>query len=71
MGSHLKDLHDFKPSGHDLPYGQGVSDVPGILDELKRQGFEGPISVEYEHKWENNLPEVTECITFVRNYKPK
>jgi sugar phosphate isomerase/epimerase len=54
-----------------LPYGQGVSDIPAILDEYKRQGFLGPISVEYEHKWENNLPEVTQCITFVREYKPK
>lgn len=71
VGSHLKDLHVFDRSGHDLPYGQGVSDVPGILDEFKKQGFEGPISVEYEHKWENNLPEVTESIAFVRNYKPK
>lgn len=71
VGSHLKDLHVFEAGGHDMPYGQGVSDVAGILDEFKRQKFDGPISVEYEYKWENNLPDVTDCITFVRNYKPK
>lgn len=76
VGSHLKDLNyygrDAKGNhGHDLPYGTGVSDVAGILDELKRQNFNGPISVEYEHKMDNNLPEVTQCIAFVRDYKTK
>ena len=71
MGSHLKDLHLFEEGGHDMPYGQGVSDVPAILNEFKRQGFSGPISVEYEYKQDNNLPEVTQCIAFVRDYKTK
>jgi sugar phosphate isomerase/epimerase len=71
VGSHLKDLHVFEAGGHDVVYGTGVSDIPGILDEFKRQNFTGPISVEYEYKWENNLPDVTQCIEFVKNYKPK
>ena len=37
-----------------------------LLDEYKAQGFEGPISVEYEYNWENSLPEVKQCIDFVR-----
>lgn len=71
IDSHLKDLNVFDASGHDMPYGQGVSDVAAILDEFKRQGFEGPIAVEYEYKMENNLPEVTQSIAFVRDYKTK
>jgi len=73
ISSHLKDLNVFgKDSGsHDLPYGTGVSDVPAILDELKRQGFNGNISVEYEYKWLESVPDITKCITFVREYKPK
>ncbi len=71
VDSHLKDLNVFDGSGHDMPYGQGVSDVPAILNEFKRQGFTGPIEIEYEHKMENNLPEVTQCIAFVRDYKTK
>ena len=71
MGSHLKDLNVFESGGHDVPYGTGVSDVPAILDELKKQGFNGPISVEYEFKQDNNLPEVTQSIAFVRDYKTK
>ena len=71
IGSHLKDLHEFGPGGHDMVYGQGFSDVPAILNEFKRQGFTGPISIEYEYKQDNNLPEVTQCIAFVRDYKTK
>jgi sugar phosphate isomerase/epimerase len=66
VASHLKDLHLFSEKGHDVPYGQGVSDVKGILDEFKAQGFTGPISVEYEYNWDNSVPEIKQCIDFVR-----
>lgn len=68
VSSHLKDLHEFSGGGHDLPYGTGVSDIPAILDELKRQNFVGPISIEYEHNWEKSVPEIAQCIGFVRAY---
>ena len=46
---HFKDLSDFgKKEAFDLPWGMGKSDARGILAELKRQGFRGLISVEYE-----------------------
>lgn len=71
MSSHLKDLHAPLPSGHDVHWGQGVSDVPGILEELKAQGFEGPISVEYEYNWEKNVEDAKACIDFVREWGKK
>ena len=71
VSSHLKDLHAPLPSGHDVPYGTGVSDVKAILDEFKAQGFAGPISVEYEHKQDNNLDDVKLCIDYVRDYGTK
>jgi sugar phosphate isomerase/epimerase len=71
MSSHLKDLNEDSPKGHDVPYGTGVSDVKGILDEYAAQGFVGPISIEYEYKQEDNLAEAKQCIEFVRGYTPK
>ena len=68
VSSHLKDLHEAAASGHDVPFGTGVSDVKGILDEYKALGFVGPISIEYEHKMEDNLAEAKLCIEFVRAY---
>lgn len=69
MSSHLKDLNGFVLIAHDMPYGQGMSDVGAILAEFQAQGFDGPISIEYEHNWENSLPEVTQCIDFVKAWK--
>ena len=65
VSSHLKDLHAPLPSGHDVIYGTGVSDVPGILAEFKAQGFSGPISVEYEHNSNNNVEDAKQCIDYV------
>ena len=64
---HLKDKKEFGQS-HDVPYGEGVANIKECLDELKRQGFNSNISIEYEYNWDNNVPEVTKCIDFVRNY---
>ena len=68
ISSHLKDKLDYGPS-HDVPYGEGVGEIGRVLDELKKQGFEGNISVEYEYNWDNNVPDVTKCIDFVRHHK--
>lgn len=68
MGSHLKDLNEFAPSGHDVPYGTGISDIPAILNEFRKQGFHGPASVEYEYNEEHSLPEVASCLGFVRGF---
>lgn len=69
ISSHLKDLNEFgKVDAHDVPYGTGVNDITGVLDELKAQGFQGNISVEYEYHWESSMPEVAQCIGFVRGY---
>jgi len=68
VSSHLKDLDRVDPDAHDVPFGTGVSDIPGILDELKRQGFVGNLAIEYEYNWTTSLPEVAQCIGFVRGY---
>ena len=70
VSSHLKDKEDFGKS-HDVPYGTGVGQIGDILAELKAQGFDGNISIEYEYNWDNSLPEVTKCVEFVKNWKPK
>jgi sugar phosphate isomerase/epimerase len=68
ISSHLKDLDVFSPEGHDVPYGSGVSDIAGILREYRAQNFQGSISVEYEYNWDNSVPDIAQCIGFVREY---
>lgn len=59
---HFKDLNREGRGAHDVPWGTGVADVPGLLAEMKRQGFQGPISIEYEHNWLESLPEIAQCV---------
>lgn len=68
ISTHLKDLNEKSPSAHDVPYGNGVSNIPGILTELKRQGFVGNVSVEYEYNWDDNAYDAAQCIGFVRGW---
>ena len=68
VSSHLKDLNTMGLDAHDVPFGTGVSDIAGILEELKAQDFQGNLSIEYEYHWDNSSPEVGQCIGFVRGY---
>jgi sugar phosphate isomerase/epimerase len=63
---HFKDLNEFgKHDAIDVPWGTGRSDARGSLAELKRQRFQGLISVEYETgdgaELERN---VSKCVDF-------
>ena len=71
ISSHMKDKSDYGTGGHDVPYGTGVGEIKRCLDELKKQGFQGNISIEYEYNWENSVPDVTKCIDFVREHGGK
>lgn len=60
---HFKDLNELnKREAHDVPWGTGKCDVKAMLAELKEQNFRGVFSIEYEHNWENSMPEIAECI---------
>ncbi len=62
---HLKDLNKYGRQGaHDVPWGTGQADIRAILEELYRQRFRGFFAAEYEHNWENNLPDLAECVRF-------
>lgn len=69
--SHLKDLNEKgNPKAHDVPFGTGVSNVPAILNAFAETGFYGPLHTEYEHNWEDNVPDITKCLEFVKNFVP-
>lgn len=55
------------PAGpHDVPWGTGISNIKAVLEELKRQGFKGPIFAEYEYNWENNASEIQQSMNYVK-----
>ncbi|HVJ82927.1 MAG TPA: sugar phosphate isomerase/epimerase, partial [Planctomycetia bacterium] len=62
--THLKDLK--KPRNEDVVWGAGDGHCAGQFAELRKQGFIGNVSVEYETKWENNHGDVTESIAWIK-----
>jgi sugar phosphate isomerase/epimerase len=54
------------PGPHDVPWGTGISNIKGVLEELKRQSFKGPIFAEYEYNWMNNAPEIAQSMEYVK-----
>jgi len=68
---HMKDRTSITERKHDEIFGKGIIDLKGILDEVRKHGFQGNVTIEYEHNWENNVPDITECVTYLKNYAAK
>ena len=64
---HLKD----KAANGNAPVvvaGKGVVDVAACLEELKKQKFDGHISIEHEADWKDSVPQVKANIDFVKSH---
>jgi sugar phosphate isomerase/epimerase len=68
LAFHMKDRELVGKASHDRPFGTGVIDNAAILDEVRKHGFAGNVSIEYEHNWKKSLPEVAQCVGFLRGY---
>lgn len=66
LSVHVKDVKEAKPESGDVPYGEGIGDIAGVLSQLQRQGFRGHLAVEYEHTSERLMADVKHCIGFMR-----
>jgi len=66
ISCHLKERTVIGEALPDAIFGTGVTDTKGILAELKRQGFQGNIAIEYENNWDNSVPDVAQCVGFIR-----
>lgn len=66
LSVHLKDVTEATPKSGDVPYGQGIGNIAGVIAELKAQGFRGHVAVEYEHTTDHLLDDVKHCIGFIR-----
>jgi sugar phosphate isomerase/epimerase len=65
---HLKDREVIGQASPDRPFGTGIIDIPALLDEARKHGFAGNVSIEYEHNEKNNLPEIAQCVGYLRGY---
>ncbi|HWD19450.1 MAG TPA: TIM barrel protein [Verrucomicrobiae bacterium] len=69
ISCHLKDVKEVgNPDAGDLPLGYGVSNVKGVLQDLRREKFKGYIFIEYERDWENSVPDIAQCVGYVHGF---
>ncbi|HNR36005.1 MAG TPA: sugar phosphate isomerase/epimerase [Candidatus Hydrogenedentes bacterium] len=61
---HFKDLNEASKDAHDVPWGTGKADVKALLTEIHRQGIKAVFSIEYEHNWENSVPDIAQCVAY-------
>lgn len=62
---HLKDKATFGEAPV-VVAGKGVVDVTACLEELKKQKFDGHISIEHENDWNDSVPQVKANVDFVK-----
>lgn len=66
---HLKDVKEAKNGSPDLIYGQGVGNIPAVLDELKKQGFKGHVGVEFDVVSPQVDADVKTCLAMILKHK--
>jgi sugar phosphate isomerase/epimerase len=64
VSSHIKEIA--KGGTAVVPAGTGRANLPEALKALKEVGFEGPISIEHEANWDNNLEDVKGYVELVK-----
>jgi inosose dehydratase len=50
---HLKDVEAASVE-HNVSLGEGITDIPGVMKELKSQNFSGLVAIEYEKDGDDN-----------------
>jgi sugar phosphate isomerase/epimerase len=79
ISSHLKDRSERGEKHQDVAWGAGVGDVMGVLSELKAQGFQGNIDIEFESHMEKDddghaprsFPEIKESFKWFEEHAGK
>jgi sugar phosphate isomerase/epimerase len=63
---HVKDLKDFKDKASQVPCGDGIMPFPKIFTQLKKQGYTGVCSLEYEIDADNPVPGMQKSFAYMR-----
>jgi len=63
---HCKDLKDFKNKDSQVPCGDGIMPFPKIFAQLKKQGYTGVCSLEYEINGDDPMPGMQKSFSYMR-----
>jgi type 1 glutamine amidotransferase/sugar phosphate isomerase/epimerase len=61
----MHDLHARGPDGHDVPWGTGIGNTAGFLEEIHRLGIRPTMfGLEYSYNWLESMPDIAKCVAF-------
>ena len=63
---HMKDLRDARVKESQVPVGDGVLPIPAIFRQLKKQGYQGVCSLEYEIDADDPMPGMQKSFSYMR-----
>ena len=63
---HIKDVTEPSKAGVAKEMGRGGMDIPAIVESLRKIGYQGVISIEYEGSADNPTPAVAETAGYLR-----
>jgi sugar phosphate isomerase/epimerase len=69
LSVHLKDVKEAAYGSPDVVYGRGAGDIAAVMAELKRQGFAGPVGVEFDVVSEQVEHDVKACLDVIRKQR--
>jgi sugar phosphate isomerase/epimerase len=61
---HIKDRK--KNQGANMPFGEGETDIKGVLNVLRTKKYPIPAMIEYEYKGADPIEEVKKCYAFMK-----
>jgi sugar phosphate isomerase/epimerase len=64
---HFRDVDKIGPGGVDVPLGDGVADIPGILQELQRHNLKPLFQIEYERDFENPMAQMIPSVKYLND----
>lgn len=62
---HIKDETEASKAGQTWEMGRGIMDIPAIVKTLRKIGYTGVVSLEFEKDGKNPLPGVAESIGYL------
>lgn len=63
---HIKDVDGATKEGKTVEIGRGIIDIPGVVAALRRIGFSGMCSLEFEKDMKDPLPGIAESIGYFK-----
>jgi len=63
---HIKDVYEASPEDKPAIVGRGIIDFPGLVTALRKIGFSGSCSIEFELPVKDPMPGIAESVGFFR-----